>query len=172
MSATRDPAWEALRIQAKNADIVETARQTWRSPQAEQPLSRRRLPARLRHNRRLHHRSAQEAFSVPTDRRQGRQRRRHRHGHACARLRLSRSDRLHCRPAKRNPVDTSNATSATANGRGRGRRGKGDAAECAHHHRRCLRFGTRRSIRAETRPNLPQPRSGARSPDGIRRLKS
>ena len=27
MSATRDPAWEALRIQAKSADIVETARQ-------------------------------------------------------------------------------------------------------------------------------------------------
>ena len=27
MSATRDPTWEALRIQAKSADIVEVARQ-------------------------------------------------------------------------------------------------------------------------------------------------
>ena len=49
MSATRDPAWEALRIQAKSADIVEIARQMGARLKAKQPLPRRRLPAWLRH---------------------------------------------------------------------------------------------------------------------------
>ena len=48
MSATRDPTWEALRTQAKSANIVEVARQICKSPKAKQPLPRRRLPAWLR----------------------------------------------------------------------------------------------------------------------------